>query len=136
MTECGLSFNTPNAKIVGGSTAVAHSWPSIAYVRFFYKATYFINDYNVYITDTFAYLCGGTLIDRKTILTAEHCIVKEVEITYNNKIYYGKVYTNSDYPTIASMYTVYLGLQDRTVISNLNISPGVKMSVSQVIEVN
>ena len=41
-TECGVSYSTPNLKIVGGVTAVANSWPSIAYIRFNYKATTYL----------------------------------------------------------------------------------------------
>jgi hypothetical protein len=34
------------------------------------------------------------------------------------------------------MYTVYLGLQDKSTIGNANISPAVKMSVATVKRVN
>ncbi len=59
-----------------------------------------------------------------------------MDFTYNGNTYQGTVYTNSYYPTFSSMYTVYLGLQDRTVIFNANISPAVGMSVSRIIKVN
>ena len=133
MSECGLSFNTPNAKIIGGSTAVAHSWPSIAFVVFFFEGIFFLRDYNLYVTKKFYSVCGGTLIDRRTILIAAHCIVEEVEFTYKNITYFRKVYTNSDYPTFASMYTVYLGLQDFS--DDWYKSPVVEMSVIQIIQV-
>ena len=76
---------------------------------------------------SFSASCGGTLIDRKNILTAASCIQKTV--TYN-----GSVFTNSYYPTIESQYTVYLGLQNKSFIQDTgDISPpAVKMFVSAV----
>jgi secreted trypsin-like serine protease len=65
--ECGLKYSTPNVKIVGGTEAVQNSWPSIALIRT--------------CNGTSCYLCGGSLIDRSTVLTAAHCI-KSAGFTY------------------------------------------------------
>jgi len=57
----------------------------------------------------------GTLIDTQTILTAAHINLQNQSITSKNG-YTTTVTPNSFYPSIASMYTVYLGLQS---LSNL-----------------
>ena len=123
-------------KIVGGTTATANSWPSIAYVKWNYQGTYRVSS-GASVTYSFSAACGGTLIDRQTILTAAHCIPSTVSFTYAGVSYTGQVYTNSYYPTIASMFTVYLGLQDKTSIdsSGTYSAPTVKMAVSCVVKV-
>ena len=70
-------------------------------------------------------------------MTAAHCISTTVSFTYAGSEYTGNVNTNSYYPSIGSMYTVYLGLQDKSTISNTGAvtAPAVKMSVSKVVVV-
>ena len=65
------------------------------------------------------------------------CIVKKVVFTHGIDDYEGDVNVNSYYPTIGSMYTVYLGLQDKSTIDkNGNVQgPAIKMSVSKVVVV-
>ena len=58
--ECGISYFQNNVKIIGGSVSVPNSWPAQALVRI--------------CTSQACYLCGGTLIDTSTVLTAGHCI--------------------------------------------------------------
>jgi hypothetical protein len=98
--ECGLTFAEPNLKIVGGIEAVPNSWPATAIVSFTYKTRVNVNG-NVYEHRTGA-KCGGTLIDRDTILTAAHCIVTEftVKISDNIKRTY-EVTPNEFYPSFA-----------------------------------
>jgi V8-like Glu-specific endopeptidase len=85
-----------------------------------------------------SYSCGGTLIDKSTILTASHCIIGSFDQTINGTTYILPIELNDKYPTYESMLTVYLGIHD---LSNLgsnndnNISPVVKMKVSRIIKV-
>jgi V8-like Glu-specific endopeptidase len=126
-----LTFYTADIiRIVGGTTAVAHSWPSIAYILFNYQAVITIGGVNRSISESS--LCGGTLLDLTTVLTAAHCIVNTISYTYNGQTYDYNVVTNKFYPTFGSMYTVYLGIQDRT---NLYSTGSQAKSVSTVIKV-
>ena len=97
-TECGVTYY--GNRIVGGSEAVEHSWPSIVNLIFNYTFEY---DGNRYDTSG---MCGGTLVNRNTVITAAHCFQKFIQFpdgtTYN-------VFPNFYYPTIESMYSVYLG---------------------------
>ena len=63
-SECGLNFNDKfENRIVGGKEAIPYSWPSM--VRFF---MYYEFDDQEPIG-----FCGGTLIDKETIISAAHC---------------------------------------------------------------
>lgn len=114
---------------MGGIEAVPNSWPSAALVVFTYKNLAYISSLNVYVSINQAYSCGGILIDRNTLLTAAHCIQKNVRFIYNNLYYMTEVTTSSEFPTIESMYTVYLGVHDRT---KLDQSPAIRVSVKKV----
>ena len=133
--ECGLVNYAQNVRIVGGMQAVAYSWPSIVYLYFSYTRSVNIGGGRT-ATYTFNSACGGTIIDRKTILTAGHCIVNTVDYTdiYGNG-QTAPVVTNNYNPTIGSMYSVYVGLQDKSNLNNLQY-PAVKMSVNKVIRVS
>lgn len=66
-SNCGKSFHQNNLKfsnkIIGGSDAVAHSWPSL--VGLFGKLPH-----DNGINFMWSQFCGGTLIDKQTVLTA------------------------------------------------------------------
>ena len=58
-----------DTKIVGGQIAVAHSWPSIAYIRINYQRQFRVDSGQV-VTNGINAACGGTLISKKIVLTA------------------------------------------------------------------
>lgn len=114
--ECGLTYETNNYnRIVGGSAAVESSWPSAALVIFSYSAT--INLDGTYYQISSSSMCGGTLIDKSTVLSAAHCIKSSIEYTHNGNSYTYNIQGNSNYPSLESTYTVYLGVQDRNTMS-------------------
>ena len=111
LTDCGITYNKPNLKIIGGVEAVQNSWPSVALVVFRYTLELVLNHTKVAVQDT-EIECGGTLISRNVVMTAGHCIISSVN--FKNKKY--PVTNNSFHSDLASMYTVYLGLHDKNDI--------------------
>ncbi|OBS67665.1 hypothetical protein A6R68_03826, partial [Neotoma lepida] len=66
-SSCGDPTFPPNlsTRVVGGEDAVPHSWPwqiSLQYLK----------------DDTWRHTCGGTLITKSHVLTAAHCINKDL----------------------------------------------------------
>ncbi|CAF0860159.1 unnamed protein product [Brachionus calyciflorus] len=127
--ECGITYNTQNLRIVGGVEAIPHSWPSAALIVFTYKNIAYIASLNVYISINQVYSCGGTLIDRNTVLTAAHCIQSKITFKYNDVPYSTDVKTSQEYPTIESMYKVYLGVHNKTIRTQY---PAIEVSVKNV----
>ncbi|CAF0826359.1 unnamed protein product [Brachionus calyciflorus] len=106
--KCGLEGKS--LKIVGGEQAEGNSWPSLALIWFDYK--FDIDD------QTYSYstnVCGGTLINQDTILTAAHCFMTSVRVTETDGL---MVELNRYHSTFESMYTIYLGAYDKTKLQN------------------
>ena len=75
----------------------------------------------------------GTLVDTQTILTAAHKLILNgtiIQDSFSNSIT-PPVTPNSFYPTIGSMYTVYLGIQS---LSN-DLANATTRSVRSLIQV-
>jgi secreted trypsin-like serine protease len=60
--ECGNRTFTDNLRIVGGTDAVPNSWPSQVLVRIQLELGPIAE-------------CSGTILNRRTVLTAAHCIL-------------------------------------------------------------
>jgi len=117
--------------------AVANSWPSTAFVLFTYGGNFYLPEYGFSVYQSKSNVCGGTLIDRSTVLTAAHCIYSQITFTYGYRTYTFPVKPNSFFPDENSMFSIYLGLQDSSLIfKNVNIAPAIKMSVKDIIVVS
>lgn len=81
------------------------------------------------------FVCGGTLINRDTIVTAAHCVPIVIEFEYKNTTYKTYVELNKLRPTWASMFTVYLGMHDVSAVEYERLKGGIKFNVAQVIKV-
>ncbi|RNA37349.1 transmembrane protease serine 9-like [Brachionus plicatilis] len=101
--ECGITYAVPNIRIVGGTEAVPNSWPSMALIIFNYKYDYLTT------TRTVEYKCGGSVINKDSILTAAHCFVSTLPLSTGVNI---RVKPNSYYQTYESMYKVVLGVHN------------------------
>lgn len=115
--ECGKSDYKPNSRIVGGISAVPHSWPAHALVIQSYKQTYDLKPLGGQIENiTVQFKCGGTLINSYTILTAAHCIVYDFNYPFNGIDLTFLVIPNDYYPTFESMFDIYLGAHDTSFL--------------------
>ena len=79
------------------------------------------------------YQCGGTLINHNTILTAAHCIYKEIAYEFNGTDYLIPITLNEYYSTWESMFRVYLGAHDISNIRDNTSLPAVVRTVSKII---
>jgi len=65
---CGRTSLRPQNRIVGGEEAVPHSIPYQAYIKSYYR----ISPSRVRVGS-----CGGTLLNKRYVLTAMHCLVNK-----------------------------------------------------------
>ena len=130
-----MSFRNKNAaRIVGGLEAVPHSWPSSTFIRFKYRTNWYVGER--LIREDREYVCGGFLVDRGTVVTAAHCIADEVSVEVDSKAVNIKVVPNIYFPTVGSMYKVYLGLHSTEGLADGPVkSPGAQVLVKQIIRV-
>ena len=128
-----MSYKTPNVRIVGGVEAVPNSWPASVLIEFSVSGSFYVQELNKNIDASYSSRCGGTIIDRKTIMSAAHCVIDTFDQEYNGKIYKIKVAPTTQYPTIESMYSVYTGLHDYNLYGK--DSKIVKNKVAKIISV-
>ena len=94
--------------------------------------SYTANEISVTATDG-PYTCGGTLIDRYTVLTAAHCMASK---SFNATVDDGNTYTAivKDYLDPAH-YAVYLGVFNNSFPAGFPWGNAVKAKVKAVIPV-
>ena len=109
---------------------MATSWPAQVLIISNYKTNVILDDQSVTIDITF--MCGGTLVNRKTVMTAGHCVVQTFDYNYKGRLYTIKVDTNQYYPTYESMYRIYVGIQDKSIIPSGKYDPGVLRYVEKI----
>ena len=130
--ECGVSDYPNNLKLLGGIDAVTSSWPYHALIVQNYKTNYTFPDNNSLVI-TKSFHCGGTLINRFTVLTSLTCSRTSFNYNYSGVTYTININVNE------SMFTVYLGLNDTQFLSGSGLSvpyPGAKFDISEIIAVS
>jgi secreted trypsin-like serine protease len=120
-SACSNSYFAPNIKIVGGIPAVPNSWPAQILL---------IVDKSIIAPGLYG-KCGGTIVDRYTVVTAAHCLIQPTE-TYN-----GRKYTITN-PLNPTAYKVYAGAHNIDFTNYYNsdpTAPTVRLQVKKVIQV-
>lgn len=84
---------------------------------------------------SYEFSCGGSLIDRKTVLTAGHCIMNEFRYRYRNATYTIGVEVNEFHPNLGSIYKVFLGA-DKYIEPDYDIKPAEIYDVETAIRVD
>ncbi|CAF1059911.1 unnamed protein product [Brachionus calyciflorus] len=107
--ECGITNFKHNANDTG-SGSVPYSWPATGILEFMYTTLTKLEQERVLLYNYEA--CGAVLINRKTALTAAHCI--RTEYSYFDWYYYKyfviNVTFNNFHPNFESIYSLYFGI--------------------------
>ena len=96
----------------------------------------------MFLAKEFSGFCTGTLIDRTTFLSAAQCVFPKVSYIHNNKTYHDRIniVPNKYYPIYESIFSVYLGLHNASLIDDQNldkdISPAKRYKVANVTSVS
>ncbi len=136
-----MSYFEINTKIVGGLVAVPYSWPAQILIVGCYSGDFYLKNLNLTTFQSVCFMCGATLIDKNNVLTAAHCIISQINFSYQASngstfSYTFPVWSNSYNPTNESIYTVYLSTSDISFLfTNEYSSNYVQISAKKVIQV-
>ena len=119
-----------NARIVGGVVAQEYSWPAQVLIVNTITGRYQVPPtIGPFFELNENFICGGTLINAYTILTAAHCITTEHIEIFNGSAYFIGIKD----PLDPKKFSVYVAAYD---LEKLDSYPTKKMSVKKVIRVS
>ncbi|CAF0959695.1 unnamed protein product [Brachionus calyciflorus] len=107
MPECGIPGIQPrilNTRIMNGKEALPNSWPWAVSIGLEGPR------------DKVPHACGGTLINKRTVITAAHCVIRNSIFTL-----VGSPAPYTKYNSIEKMLRIYIGLHDRNDINEKNV---------------
>ena len=107
--ECGLIHDPPNVKIAKGVPVANKTWPAAVMLSFEYTDYLRLNGSWFFLNRKMS--CGATLINRRTILTAGHCIIESINVIFRGSPYTIKIVPNYYSTTYAEMYYAYINAQ-------------------------
>ncbi|CAF0920088.1 unnamed protein product [Brachionus calyciflorus] len=107
--KCGISYFKNNA-IEAGIGSIPYSWPATGVLEFLYTQLANISHSRMLIYKY--YTCAAVLINRKTALTAAHCIKTEfIESSWTSQtnVLINVTYNNFN-PNLESIYSFFFGM--------------------------
>ncbi|CAF0863992.1 unnamed protein product [Brachionus calyciflorus] len=129
--ECSTFQNNVINSYLTSQTAEPNSWPATVDILFNYVTSYKIDSEEYLVMGTGN--CGGTLINRKTVLTTASCIKKTFTAIVKNQTRTIPVELNSYHANIESMYSVFVGVYNQ-ISYMINIGQAKHVHVEKIIK--
>lgn len=142
--ECGVTQPLNNSDtydytkdMTGDGQAIeTYSYPATVLVSFSYSTSITINN-NTYLP-SFIAACFGTLINRRTVMTAASCLPSSLPFSpsgYGNDSINIPVVLDDFYPDLQSIYSVYVGV-NKYISSGSDVTPTQLVTIDSVILVS
>lgn len=110
-----------------------NSWPATGDIIFRYTAEVKVSN-QTFLASGFDN-CGGTIINRKAILTSASCIKRTFLTFVNNKLLSFPVELNKYHETIESMYFAFVAVVNQ-ISFNTDIETARYVKIEKIIRVN